>query len=205
MSRDRNRFQQVSHARLSLAEQHYSSRGYRPVAVPWIVCEEAYLSTMPPPQAITSRYATLGGYLPASGEQSFIHMMLMGENPGKALCTTPCFRDEQHDELHDPYFMKTELIRTDDVSEEALEELLVDATDFFETYVAVERVPMGYGAVDIVDAMTGVELGSYGKRTYGDLTWLYGTGLAEPRLQRVLDAHVRIFAEYEGKTSPQGE
>jgi hypothetical protein len=31
----------------------------------------------------------------------------------------------------------------------------------------------------------GFELGSYGVRQYHDITWIYGTGIAEPRFSKI--------------------
>lgn len=190
MQRDSQRSQLIAMTRIAHAEEYYSELGYVPRAVPWVVREEAYMVTFPDEPDIR-RYTTLEGFLVASGEQSFIQLMLNGVELGQAQCTTPCFRDEPHDALHDPYFMKTELIRTDDTSTEALQVMITDAEKFFRMYVEAERVLMDDGTYDIVHPPTGIELGSYGKREYRGYTWLYGTGLAEPRLQRVINSSGR--------------
>lgn len=183
-ARDHRRPQRVDLHRLAAAEVHYEAAGYVPVAVPWVVPDRAYRATLPPE---ATPYATLGGNLVASGEQSFLEMLLDGQQLGMRQCTTPCFRDEVHDELHDPYFMKLELIRTDDTSAAALERMVQDAAAFFARYVTVAVADIGDGSFDLVDARFGIELGSYGRRSRDGLTWLYGTGLAEPRLTRVLE------------------
>lgn len=177
----------IDHTKIAAAEAFYESAGFRKVDVPWVVQREAYCATLP---EHVLPFFTLGGFLPASGEQSFIQLMIDGQLPeGKYQCTTPCFRDEpKYDELHLPYFYKVELI---EVTAQAkswipLAEL---ACVFFSRYCETE---IAYGKVlpfeenDVVEMSTQIELGSYGRRQYNNFMWSYGTGLAEPRLSQVL-------------------
>lgn len=177
----------IDHAKISAAEEFYESEGFEKIDVPWVIGREAYCATFPDH---VLPFFTLGGFLPASGEQSFIQLMIDGQLPeGKYQCTTPCFRDEpKYDKLHLPYFYKVELIEvtTQPISWIPLAEL---ARVFFYRYCETE---IAYGKVlpfqenDVVEKSTQIELGSYGRRYYKNLMWNYGTGLAEPRLSQVL-------------------
>lgn len=169
--------------RLADAENYYFNLGYELTDVPWIVGQKAYDMTKPKQGARDFR--TLGGNLVASGEQSFLELMMNGVKINKAQCITPCFRDEIYDPLHHPYFIKLELINTD-VSQNNLNTMINDATDFFEQYTEVVLINTDIG-IDIVSMEHHIELGSYGIREINGFSWVYGTGLAEPRLQQVLE------------------
>jgi len=167
------------------AQDHYEELGYEDIAVPWVISREAMDSTLP---AGKDPYATFGGYLVGSAEQSFIDMLLSGDELGRVQATTPCFRDEAHDELHSPYFLKTELF--DSILPPTVEgvlSVLEDAFLFLSRYREVRIEQQGELSWDIVDAETGVELGSYGVRRIPGHSWIYGTGVALPRLQQTID------------------
>ncbi len=170
---------------IAAAQAHYSSLGYKDVAVPWVVSAEAMGATIP---EWAVPYSTFGGHLVGSAEQSFVELLLRGENLGRVQATTPCFRDEDHDELHSPYFLKTELF--DSVlppTEESVLSALEDARKFFARYVPVRLQQEGELAWDLVHAESGIELGSYGVRTIPGHSWIYGTGVALPRLQQTME------------------
>jgi hypothetical protein len=179
----------INHERLVEASRHYADDGYYPIDVPWIVQDEAYHVTKP--ESAGRDFKTIGGNLVASGEQSFLQLMLDGKldikDPylSKLQCTTPCFRDEKYDELHHPYFMKVELIDLDACSSK-LAVMIAKAHHFFRKYVPTRLVQIDYHTFDIVDLRFGIELGSYGIRKYKGFEWVYGTGLAEPRMTQVL-------------------
>ncbi len=175
----------INHTMIADAERFYAERGFVKIDVPWIVDRKAYQATFP----LTGNfpYFTLGGFLVASGEQSFVQLILDGElPPGKYQCTTPCFRDElEQDELHLPYFYKVELINfTSKAGSYA--ELANIAFDYFSRYCSVEYEYLHGEQTDIIEHNTRIELGSYGRRQYNGIVWDYGTGLAEPRLSQVL-------------------
>lgn len=184
MTRDYQRPVRIDWARIAAAEEFYAAAGFTPVAVPWVVGDAAYRATLP---ADASPYATLGGYLVASGEQSFLQLLDQGVDLCAAQCTTPCFRDEDHDSWHAPYFLKVELLRADDTSDAALEAMIDTAASFLSTYIPVTRLRLPDGSTDLVTA-DGVELGSYGRRRRHGHTWLFGTGVAEPRLAAAIAA-----------------
>ena len=177
---------------IGAAQKFYQKAGFNLVAVPWVI-DEAYVAETKP--AGVEFYSTLGGVLVASAEQSFIQMLDKGwDEPGAYQATTPCFRDENHDGLHFPYFMKTELFDNNQVTQSRLLEMVDIALTFFNTLnpglAKVEE--MGDGTFDIVGVKTGVELGSYGIRERKNFVWIYGTGLALPRFEQVVQQE-RLF------------
>lgn len=167
------------------AVAEYGRRGYHYVEAPWFVSEEALGATLPPGR---HGHRTLDGPLVGSAEQSFIQMMLDGElPPGRYVAATPCFRDDDPDELHQRYFFKVELVHVlralDAPASMALAEEIVfgDALAFFRRIapsraLTVVRTP---GGRDI--QLGGVEVGSYGCRSFRGHRWVYGTGFADPR------------------------
>lgn len=172
----------IDYSNILAAEDYYESQGYLKASVPWIVGNEAYNITRP---SFAGRdFTTLGGNLIASAEQAFIELMLQEINIDKAQATTPCFRDEEHNELNHTYFMKTELINTNATNENLV--LMIDqARIFFSAYLPVKIIETGHLTFDIITQQGSIELGSYGIREYKDLKWIYGTGVAEPRLTQV--------------------
>lgn len=176
----------IDYVKIGTASQYYAERGYEEIAVPWILGFESYNATRPPDRR---EFFSLDGYLNASGEQSFLELLLRGEKLTKHFCITPCFRDEPIlDLLHYRYFVKLELINMD-ASLENLVTMIRDAQQFFEHYLPVRVIQTdthGY-SFDLVDATHGIELGSYGIRTYKDHSWIYGTGIALPRLDTVIN------------------
>lgn len=172
--------------RLSAASQHYLSRGFGYLEVPWVVTPNAD-DTCRPNDRVPTIVTSLSGQtrLPGSGEQGFVQLMLDHMMPaGSFFTTTPCWREEPViDELHRRYFTKLELISFGTLM--SVLEMTHHALDFFREYVE---------GAEIVDNMTpwmgdhydivahGVELGSYGIRNCWGHRWVYGTGCAEPRL-----------------------
>jgi aspartyl/asparaginyl-tRNA synthetase len=175
---------------LSNGVEYYKELGYKEVEVPWIVDFKSYDATDP---RLFRQYFTLDGYLVASGEQGFINLMEDENFKGKAFCVTPCFRDEDVlDETHQKYFMKLELIDTN-VSLENLNTMKSDALNFFKKFTEAQVVKTedrGEHTFDIIDKRTGIELGSYGIRKIRNISWIYGTGVALPRLQTVIKNYV---------------
>ena len=141
----------------------------------------------------------------ASAEQSFLQLKL--DNPsfdGKCVAITPCFRNEPVlDDLHQPYFMKVELINWDNTEREDMDKMIADARLLFEQELWVDVVPntdpdpIGIVAYDIVTTHTGIELGSYGIREAPKVgRWLYGTGLAEPRYSYAIEEEAPFRAVF---------
>jgi hypothetical protein len=171
----------ISWSRIARAVSYYEQLGFINIDVPWVVSEEAIKTTMP--SHLRSVESWMGHHV-GSAEQSFIELFLRGIvcDELRLQATTPCFRDEIPTPLNQLYFMKTELfsIHEEDtplklaeialkfLSTEVKEKLHIVKTSADETY-------------DIRFIASDVELGSYGYRRLKDITFCYGTGLAEPR------------------------
>jgi hypothetical protein len=160
---------------------HYQTFDYAYVEVPWAV----------PPEDIGATFVPTGsdpaipgmGFLVGSAEQGFVKLDREGAlGAGRFVACSPCFRVREpvFDIFHQPYFMKVELYRNDRVDEAALMEMIRDARQLFRLFLGSdpELVATDEG-FDI--EVNGIEVGSYGIRSYGALRWIYGTGLAEPR------------------------
>ncbi len=181
----------MNYRHLADAIDFYEGRGYTYVEdAPWLVGRDAYYATKPPDAAEDVVVQPSGLHMVASGEQSFIQMMLDGAFLKRACCLTPCFRVERWDALRRPYFEKVELINGDDPSPSNLIDMIHDALTFFQAQgIRTKVIETGREAFDIVEHSTRIELGSYGIRHMAhpdersrDLSWIYGTGCAEPRL-----------------------
>ncbi len=197
----------MNYASIADALAFYQERGYVYFDdVPWRVGREAYYATKPHGaiDAVIDVPETASfkddRYLVASGEQSFIQMMLNGYFIKRAVCATPCFRWEpQTDTFRRDHFMKVELINAHDVDSGHLMHMVHDACSFFERSgisVRIVATPEnGPDSCDIVEKGSRCELGSYGIRRVKLLpehqanaqrtqfSWIYGTGCAEPRLE----------------------
>ena len=186
----------------------YESNGYKYIEAPWIVSKEALLITAPLVLNKEDMEASNPGNLVASGEQSFLEMILNNKlSEGKYCCATPCFRpfDDLKDGIHFPTFFKVELIeyigntqlshqdiasKIDSMLEKAIlfmenilgkesgEELVI------ESIIDEDRAGCSSSCcLDVVMPVTKMELGSYGFRTASKIgSWIYGTGVALPRL-----------------------
>ncbi len=168
---------------LAQALNNYTQhQGFTYLETPWLVAEETTRITFPEG---TTKFSTPVGDLVGSGEQSFLEIRDTLA-PGRYCTITPCFREEEIDDWHQHYFMKLELIKVGDVTQETLWEMIQSAKRVLETIAQrsdfdVIETEVGY---DI--ELNGIELGSYGIRSYDDFTWVYGTGLAEPRFSKAL-------------------
>jgi hypothetical protein len=196
----------VNHGNISLAVEHFTQRGYVYTEdAPWYVGPAAYFATKPPGavdiqlRAEGKTFTDVMGHPVASGEQSFLQMMLDGQPLKRAICVTPCWRYESRmDMLHRKYFMKAELINAQDTDEAHLVDMIHDACTFFERFFSVRTVKIG-DAYDIVEKGTRIELGSYGIRERDidgkRFRWIYGTACAEPRLSTVIQRHSKLVGK----------
>ncbi len=174
----------IDYQKIAEAANHYRDLGYVETEVPWIIPFNAYNATSP---CDRRQFMTLDGYLNASGEQSFIHLLQQGEPLNKNFCITPCFRDEPIlDDIHQTYFMKLELFIRD-ATQENLQKIIQDAKSFFDQYVETEIIQTGEHAYDIIDSKYKIEIGSYGIRKIKDFEFIYGTGLALPRFDYIIN------------------
>ena len=170
----------IDYGRLDRSASFYESYGFKRIESPWTVTKEVSNITKPPHG---TDWEILGKnkVLVASGEQSFLYLYLKGFLPkGKYQTITPCFREEPFDKTHTKYFIKNELMITDDVSEDSLFYVVGICKQFYEKELGtkVEFVKTDIG-IDL--EVNGIEIGSYGIRSCEYLDWIYATGLAEPR------------------------
>ena len=182
----------IDYRKIGQAVQRYQDLGYLNIEVPWLISRQAASFTAP--EGIR-QFETFAGCLPASGEQSFIHMYRLGQlRPGRFVTVTPCFRDEPVlDTWHKQHFLKVETIRIFDIlpSDETVhKEILfaVGCAQLVMKELGVETTPVQVSPTqyDLISP-TKIELGSYGYRYLGGIPWVYGTGLAEPRFSRCLE------------------
>lgn len=183
----------IDYVRLVSAINFYSSKGFKYIDLDWTIPSEISEITKP----VECKDTFIGDkVLVGSAEQTFMTMLMSGKlEQGRYCGITPCFRDDNVDELHNRYFMKVELIDTKDVTITSLWDIINSCEEFFKSYmdVAVVKVKNVYEhkvidtyTYDIVDLKHGIELGSYGIRQYKDYKWIFATGLAEPRFSKVL-------------------
>lgn len=169
----------------------YDGEGYKRIESPWLVTEA--VDNITKPVDIQSYQVKHNGKnLVASGEQSFLYLYLKGFLPkGMFQTVTPCFRSESFDFLHSKYFIKNELIRTDETDRNALMGTIDSALKFFRQYISSACVKKinntSYDIVVLDGQQTEYELGSYGIRECSFLSWVYGTGVAEPRLSNIIN------------------
>lgn len=171
----------IDYGRLDRSLRYYESNGFKRIESPWTVTKDVSDITKPP-NGTDWEIIGKDKVLVASGEQSFLYLYLKGFLPkGRYQTITPCFREEPFDRTHTKYFIKNELMITDDVSEESLKFVINTCKQFYER--ELESV------VDIIETkegfdleVNGIEIGSYGIRSCEYLKWIYGTGLAEPRM-----------------------
>lgn len=156
----------------------YAKRGYNYVDVPWFVDRYISLATCPDRSRIMG--VPSHGDLVGSAEQSFVSVERLLK-PGKFMSLTPCFRDEpKTSDLSRYVFMKLELFCNDYCDAKSLLAMIEDAR-----YVMGEVTEHGIELVETSEGfdlnINGIEVGSYGIREYQGYSYLYGTGLAEPR------------------------
>ncbi len=174
----------IDYNRINNSIQFYESKGFKRIESPWTVTKAISAITKPDGKG---DWEIVGKdkVLVASGEQSFLYLYLKGFLPnGKYQTVTPCYRDEVFDQTHTKYFIKNELIITDDVSKSSLIDVLNICKDFYEEElgrtVNILETEQGYDL-----EYNGIEIGSYGIRSCEYLDWIYATGLAEPRMSIV--------------------
>lgn len=169
--------------------KHYNSLGYERIESPWTVTP--YIDDITRPSGVTPfELKHNGKRLVASGEQSFLYLYLKGFLPkGKYQTVTPCYRFEAFDYLHTKYFIKNELIITDDVNQNTVINVVNDAKNFFTKFFNEKDINLIQTKEGFDIEVNEIELGSYGMRTCEFLTWIYGTGCAEPRLTNAINKY----------------
>lgn len=162
-------------------------RWFKDKRVPGLVDPDVMAHTCPPGVHDDRLYGAGTDTVVASAEQSFIQLDKDGELvPGSWMALTPCYRDEPVlDEVHLPVFLKLELIRLSEESNfyskpDALwlaNEMRRFFSEFYGMNTSVLETPDGYDVM-----YDDLELGSFGvRKTMTGKSYVYGTGLAEPR------------------------
>lgn len=169
---------------ISKALEFYQKLGYRYVELPWIVSKASTETTWP-----GEPLDTQAGNLVGSAEQGFVERFWYLSGEEKYVAATPCFRIEnQFDKWHQLSFFKIELFSKRDMWEEFLE----DARDLFYSF-GVNTIETNESrgkdlSIQAKDLL--LEVGSYGFRRNKisdvEMSWSFGTGLAEPRFSSAL-------------------
>ena len=205
----------INYKYLGAAGDFYQSLGFQKIEVPWWATADIVDLTKP---AGAKNYEILsnGKCLVASGEQAFLYLANKGQLPaGKYQTVTPCFRNESYDSYHSKQFMKLELIELLDYENTTrsinsmVREIAEQARSMFvqlilevDSSLDVSRIeiikvdnpdPIRLSdQLDIVFNLNNkqVELGSYGMRQVSFATWVFGTGIAEPRFSKALTEYM---------------
>ncbi len=186
---------------------YYQSNGYKYIDAPWLV--DSAISDLTKP-IDNDNFTIKGLALVGSAEQSFMQLIKNYElENGKYVTLTPCFRDDKLDDLHQRYFMKTELIIVDslEILLEEFDNVVALCLKFFNQYTPSELLDLTNeknivinniltNCYDIIDSKNNIELGSYGIRSMfvdnKQVYWIYATGCAEPRLSHVINLDKKI-------------
>jgi hypothetical protein len=174
----------------ALGTYETSSAPFKRIEVPWVVSKE--ISDLTRPTWVHAHDVVKNGRVKTfvgSGEQGFLYLWAKEYlTPGQYVTCTPCLRDDAFDETHVKYFMKVELFKNDSLRPEIdAESMMYIAKRFFSKYVNpkdIEEVKTDEGW-DL--NFHGIEIGSYGVRECMMGTWVYGTGVAEPRFSRLIN------------------
>ena len=178
----------INYRLIAEALEYYQDQGYELIDVPWTVPKNV-LKITTPEGVVFEDNKYLDKYLVGSAEQSFLQLVKSNQLPfGNYCAVTPCFRNDEEDELHQKYFMKVELFsyvyKWWELNS-TLEMMILDAKTFMSMFT--------FGSAKVVETendrskesydieYNGIELGSYGIRKHENINWVYGTGLAEPR------------------------
>lgn len=192
------------YVRLAHATTFYEKFGFKYTDAPWFVQQKVDHATKPPfVKPIHHHVAALNHtfHFAASGEQSFLQMQYESMKnryeyiKGCWQTITPCFRDEV--KITDSKrlgFMKLELIEWDNPNVNKLNEITLAALRFFRQHIAcrvIDNDQEDEQGRDIISDKLSIELGSYGIRhnVIGGIpmSWIYATGLAEPRLSWAIE------------------
>jgi hypothetical protein len=167
----------------------YKSYGFKYIETNWIENTDMIRTTAAESGIIHVNMSGVEGEfaLIGSGEQSFISNF--NKLYGKYQTCTPCFRMEQDfTDLNKMQFMKIELFRNDIISNEALFKMMDCVKDVMTAEFNVDPIIVKTGPESWDININGIEVGSYGRRSikHNDVnyTFLYGTGLAEPRFSQ---------------------
>lgn len=170
--------------RLARALRYYQGCAYEYVETPWVV--PGNISTITFPAEPFPERLHVG-----SAEQGFLDLMFKGKlRPEQPYVSAgPCFRPSDEGKPdHEPWFFKVELFVIGGPT--WMPELIGDAWDYFTLEAGTPpRIVDTEEGKDL--CLNGLEIGSYGVRTHQGYSWVYGTGIAEPRFSLALSKSVR--------------
>ncbi len=177
---------------LGNALHFFQKNGYRYVEVPWVVHESIVQLTLP--EGASPFKVENVGSLIGSAEQGFLSLRIENKlEAGKYVSCSPCFRNEPHlDKYHQTQFMKVELYDDKNVSEDTKWDMMENVEDFLAEYseINLSNLKLSHSKNETDIELNGIEIGSYGIRTIKDHSWVYGTGLALPRLSLAIDRKI---------------
>ena len=193
----------IDWARIAQSANFYGTIGYKQVEVPWLVSRKFAMATCPSEEFLVQ--SNLGD-LVGSAEQGFIQQDYLGFlGKGRFQAISPCFRKETAlDDLHQTAFLKLELYVNDGDLFEAMERMAKDARTVARGFVRekaissdiVLPVPVLKETEEGLDLeMGGIELGSFGVRSFEHVAWAFGTGHAEPRLSSTINKFINQVNE----------
>ena len=186
----------------------YSAQRYNMTTVPMLIDKKIVETTLPKDKQacmFNDQYAYVG-----SAEQSFLHLKAGKLATGKHMAMTSCYRDDAEDESHIRVFLKLELIHVlspdvissnSEVNRNLMSMIkkcsatfrdVCHSEEIFDN-ISVEFVGNNESQHDIL--LNGIEIGRYGIRDYLGKKYIYGTGVAEPRLSYALSKGVKINAK----------
>lgn len=170
---------------LAEANSFYANNGFQQIETPFAIPSYYHSFTKPHDNQTfvlnNGLFSNNSHELVGSAEQGFIYLLLNNLLESKKLQSiTPCFRFDEYDELHQPWFMKLELFQLSDNNED-LFNIISIVKKFFEKHTSscVQLVNTGENMYDL--EINNIEVGSYGFRKVNDYTFIYATGLALPR------------------------
>ena len=170
---------------LAEANSFYANNGFQQIETPFAIPSYYHSFTKPHDNQTfvlnNGLFSNNSHELVGSAEQGFIYLLLNDLLPGNKLQSiTPCFRFDDYDKLHQPWFMKLELFQLSDNSEDLFNVISI-ATNFFERHSSskVNLINTDNNMYDL--EINNIEVGSYGFRTVNEYTFIYATGLALPR------------------------
>ncbi len=186
-------------ARIVQSANFYHTVGFQQVDVPWMVDRQFSMATCPDARFLVS---TDMGDLVGSAEQGFIQQDYLGLlGKGKFQSITPCFRKEDVlDDFHQTTFLKlelyvndgdlfTEMARMADLAKTVARGMVHEMTIKTDIILPVPILIEVEGGLDLT--MGGIELGSFGVRSFEHVSWAFGTGHAEPRLSSTIKHFIR--------------
>lgn len=176
----------IDYILLAEAVKYYTEQDYYQIETPFAIPEFYHFYTKPHnDQTFVLKeglFKNNAHELVGSAEQGFIYCLLNNklDLSKKLFSVTPCFRYDNYDNLHQPWFMKLELFHYSS-SEKDLKNMIHIAQNFFQqqSKFNVNIVQTGEKSFDL--EINNIEVGSYGFRHIEEHTFIYGTGLALPR------------------------